>query len=49
MAQSERGGDNPPWPVYLALPLLHFVSVKLTFFCAFSPENEVVEIGRAHV
>jgi len=42
MTGSERRGDGPTWPVYLALPLLHFASVKLTFFCAFSPENEVV-------
>ncbi|HET7791978.1 MAG TPA: diguanylate cyclase [Rhizobacter sp.] len=35
-------GDQPNWRVYLLLPLLHFASVKLTFLCAFSPENEVV-------
>jgi diguanylate cyclase (GGDEF)-like protein len=33
---------QPTWLVYLLLPLLHFASVKLTFLCAFSPENEVV-------
>lgn len=33
---------RPGWPTFLALPLLHFLSVKLTFLCAYSPENEVV-------
>lgn len=33
---------RPGWPIHLALPLLHFLSVKLTFLFAFSPENEVV-------
>ncbi len=33
---------RPGWQVFLLLPLLHFASVKLTFFCAFTPENEVV-------
>ncbi len=34
--------DRPPWWVCLLLPLLHFASVKLTFLCAVTPENEVV-------
>lgn len=38
-AQASR---QPAWWVYLLLPLLHFASVKLTFLCAVSPENEVV-------
>jgi diguanylate cyclase (GGDEF)-like protein len=38
----ERTRHQPTWLVYLLLPLLHFASVKLTFLCAFSPENEVV-------
>ena len=33
---------RPPWWVYLLLPLLHFASVKLTYFCGLTPENEVV-------
>jgi diguanylate cyclase (GGDEF)-like protein len=33
---------EPRWWLYLLLPLLHFASVKLTFLCAVSPENEVV-------
>lgn len=33
---------RPGWQVFVLLPLLHFASVKLTFFCAFTPENEVV-------
>ncbi|WP_394789464.1 diguanylate cyclase [Rhodoferax sp.] len=36
------GPDRPPWWVYLLLPLLHFASVKLTLFCAVTPETEVV-------
>lgn len=38
-AQAPR---QPTVWVYLLLPLLHFASVKLTFLCAVSPENEVV-------
>jgi len=41
--QPNTQADRPPaWWVYLLLPLLHFASVKLTFLCAVSPENEVV-------
>ncbi len=36
------GPDRPPWWIYLLLPLLHFASVKLTLFCAVTPEIEVV-------
>ena len=36
------GADRPPGWIYLLLPLLHFASVKLTFFCAVTPENEAV-------
>jgi len=35
-------GERADWRVFVVLPLLHFASVKLTFLCAFSPENEVV-------
>ena len=35
-------GRQPPWWFYLLLPLFHFASVKLSFFCAVTPENEVV-------
>ncbi|MGA0611526.1 sensor domain-containing diguanylate cyclase [Caldimonas sp. KR1-144] len=34
--------ERPTWLACLILPLLHFASVKLTFACAVSPENEVV-------
>lgn len=33
---------RPNWLACVLLPLLHFASVKLTFSCAVSPENEVV-------
>ena len=33
---------SPGWMACLALPLVHFASIKLTFLCALSPENEVV-------
>lgn len=32
----------PRWWFYILLPLIHFVSVKLTFLCAVTPENVVV-------
>lgn len=38
----DESADRPTWQVFVALPLLHFASVKITFLCAFSPENEVV-------
>jgi diguanylate cyclase (GGDEF)-like protein len=38
----EQARQRPNWLVCVGLPLLHFASVKLTFACAFSPENEVV-------
>ncbi|APW40067.1 hypothetical protein RD110_25050 [Rhodoferax koreense] len=34
--------ERPRGLVYALLPLLHFASVKLTFLCAVTPENEVV-------
>lgn len=42
MTAIEQTHHRPTWLIYLALPLLHFASVKLTFLCAVSPENEVV-------
>jgi diguanylate cyclase (GGDEF)-like protein len=33
---------RPNWRIYCLLALLHFASVKLTFLCAVTPENEVV-------
>jgi diguanylate cyclase (GGDEF)-like protein len=42
MSGDLRFWDRPHWLVFLLLPLLHFASVKLTFFCAVTPENEVV-------
>lgn len=32
----------PRWPVFVLLPLAHYLTVKLTFSLAMSPENEVV-------
>lgn len=34
--------ERPTWLACVLLPLLHYASVKLTFACAVSPENEVV-------
>jgi len=34
--------DRPNWLVYLLLLLFHFATVKLSFFCAVTPENQVV-------
>ncbi|HEY4074209.1 MAG TPA: diguanylate cyclase [Herbaspirillum sp.] len=42
MRKSEQFWNRPTWPVYVLLALVHFASVKLTFFCAVTPENEVV-------
>jgi diguanylate cyclase (GGDEF)-like protein len=33
---------RPPRLAYLLVPLLHYLSVRLTFACAVTPENEVV-------
>jgi diguanylate cyclase (GGDEF)-like protein len=33
---------RPDWRIYCLLVLLHYASVKLTFLCAVTPENEVV-------
>jgi diguanylate cyclase (GGDEF)-like protein len=38
----KRFWDKPRWQFFLLLPLFHFASVKLTFLCAVTPENEVV-------
>jgi diguanylate cyclase (GGDEF)-like protein len=42
MARTDRTPPAPGWRVLLLLPLIHFASVKLTFFCAVTPDNEVV-------
>jgi diguanylate cyclase (GGDEF)-like protein len=42
MRRTEQFWERPTWPVFVLLALLHFASVKLTFFCAVTPENEVV-------
>jgi integral membrane sensor domain MASE1 len=34
--------EKPNWWVFVVLPLIHFASVRLSFFCAVTPENEVV-------
>jgi diguanylate cyclase (GGDEF)-like protein len=40
--QRQHAWERPNWLVYLLLPALHFASLKLTFFCAATSENEVV-------
>jgi len=42
MNNTNRAWERPRWWFYVLLPLVHFASVKLTFFCAVTPENEVV-------
>lgn len=42
MSNTEQWWNRPRWWFYILLPLVHFASVKLTFFCAVTPENEVV-------
>jgi len=42
MNNTNRAWESPRWWFYILLPLVHFASVKLTFFCAVTPENEVV-------
>jgi len=42
MNKTSRLWDKPRWWFYIALPLVHLASVKLTFFCAVTPENVVV-------
>jgi diguanylate cyclase (GGDEF)-like protein len=37
-----RFWEQPNWLFCLLLPLFHFATVKLTFFCAVTPENVVV-------
>ena len=42
MNPRENFWQRPNWLFCLLLPLFHFASVKLTFFCAVTPENVVV-------
>jgi diguanylate cyclase (GGDEF)-like protein len=42
MIKREKFWQTPGWLFCLLLPLFHFASVKLTFFCAVTPENAVV-------
>lgn len=42
MIKREKFWQSPGWLFCLLLPLFHFASVKLTFFCAVTPENAVV-------
>ncbi len=42
MNNTNRAWERPRWWFFVLLPLVHFASVKLTFFCAVTPENEVV-------
>jgi diguanylate cyclase (GGDEF)-like protein len=42
MIKREKFWRRPGWLFCLLLPLFHFASVKLTFFCAVTPENAVV-------
>jgi diguanylate cyclase (GGDEF)-like protein len=42
MIKRHKFWERPSWLFCLLLPLFHFASVKLTFFCAVTPENVVV-------
>ncbi|MRX09993.1 diguanylate cyclase [Pseudoduganella sp. FT25W] len=42
MIKREKFWQRPGWVFCLLLALFHFASVKLTFFCAVTPENAVV-------
>jgi diguanylate cyclase (GGDEF)-like protein len=42
MIKRHKFWERPNWLFCLLLPLFHFASVKLTFFCAVTPENSVV-------
>jgi diguanylate cyclase (GGDEF)-like protein len=42
MIKREKFWQQPNWLFLILLPLFHFASVKLTFFCAVTPENVVV-------
>jgi diguanylate cyclase (GGDEF)-like protein len=42
MIKREKFWQQPGWLFCLLLPLFHFATVKLTFFCAVTPENSVV-------
>jgi integral membrane sensor domain MASE1 len=42
MINRHKFWERPTWLFCLLLPLFHFASVKLTFFCAVTPENVVV-------
>jgi len=42
MIKRHKFWERPNWLFCLLLPLFHFASVKLTFFCAATPENSVV-------
>jgi diguanylate cyclase (GGDEF)-like protein len=42
MIQRDQFWERPNWLFCMLLPLFHFASVKLTFFCAVTPENVVV-------
>jgi signal transduction histidine kinase len=34
--------DRPSWRVYLALPVLHYLAIQISFFCGKTLENEVI-------
>jgi signal transduction histidine kinase len=34
--------DRPNWRVYLALPVLHYLAIQISFFCGKTVENEVI-------
>ncbi|HEY4163227.1 MAG TPA: diguanylate cyclase [Dongiaceae bacterium] len=42
MSGETRFWDKPGWLFLLLLPLFHYASIRLTFLCAVTPENEVV-------
>jgi diguanylate cyclase (GGDEF)-like protein len=42
MSKHAETGDRPKWLFFLLLPLFHFATVRLSFYCGVTPENEVV-------
>jgi diguanylate cyclase (GGDEF)-like protein len=42
MRHRAQTGDRPGWLVFLLLPLFHFATVKLSFYCGVTSDNEVV-------
>jgi len=38
----KQAWDRPGWRVYLALPILHYLAIQISFFCGKTAENEVI-------